>query len=258
MAKTTTDQPTTWARIRAFDLGLRARVAQRAPTEFGVAHRFPERAFWDLNFVYVQRPATPAADLVRDAETALAGLGHRMLIVDEPPDATRLSADLAREGWTVQRHVAMAAGVVPPERGAGTHPVREVPPPAVVQTRRRAMRDDGFDEETIAAIEVADVAIAHASGERDIVSLTADGTIAAIAKLHTDGRTGQIEDVATLREYRRAGHGRSVVLAALEASRRAGHDLTFLWADEDDFPRALYQRLGFRIVGRRWRMRRVA
>jgi hypothetical protein len=34
-----------WARIRAFDLGLRARVAQRAQTRFGVAFRFPERAF---------------------------------------------------------------------------------------------------------------------------------------------------------------------------------------------------------------------
>jgi GNAT superfamily N-acetyltransferase len=180
-----------------------------------------------------------------------------MLILDEPPNATRLAADLAREGWTVQRHVAMVAGAVPPERVVA-HPVREVPPPAIVQTRRRSMRDEGFDEESVAAIEAADVAIAHAAGERDFASLAPDGSIAAIAKLYTDGRMGQVEDVATLREHRRAGHGQAVVLAALEASRRAGHELTFLWADEDDFPRAMYERLGFRVAGRRWRVRRVA
>jgi GNAT superfamily N-acetyltransferase len=258
MAKTRNNDPDPWARIRAFDLELRARVAQRAPTRFGVAFRFPQRAFWDLNFVYVERPATPAAELARDADDALVGLGHRMLVVDEPPDATRLAADLAREGWTVQRHVAMIAGAVPADRAAAARPAREVPPPAVVPPRRRAMRDDGFDEETVAAIEAADSAIARAAAERDFVSPAPDGAIAAIAKLYTDGRTGQLEDVATLREHRRAGHGTAVVLAALDASRRAGHDLTFLWADEDDFPRDMYARLGFRIVGRRWRIRRVA
>jgi ribosomal protein S18 acetylase RimI-like enzyme len=258
MAKTKTDDPITWARIRAFDLGLRARVAQRAPTRFGVAFRFPQRGFWDLNFVYVERPATPAADLARDADEALADLGHRMLIVDEPPDATRLAADLAREGWTVQRDVAMAAGPVPADRATPGRPVREVPPPAIVLPRRREMRDEGYDEATVAAIEAADVALAHAAGERDFASLASDGAIVAFAKLYTDGRTGQIEDVATLREHRRTGHGQAVVLAALNASRRSGHDLTFLWADEDDFPSALYASLGFRTVGRRWRMRRVA
>jgi ribosomal protein S18 acetylase RimI-like enzyme len=257
MAKTRTDDQTTWARIRAFDLGLRARVAQRAPTAFGVAFRFPEPAFWDLNFLYVERPATPAAGLARDADAALAGLRHRMIVIDEPPDATRLAADLGREGWAIERHVAMAADG-PGDRAGSARAVREVPPPAVVPVRRRAMRDEGFDEETVAAIEAADVAIAHAAAERDVVSLAGDGAIAAFAKLYTDGRTGQIEDVATLREHRRVGHGAAVVLGALDASRRAGHDLTFLWADEDAFPSGMYARLGFRVVGRRWRMRRLA
>jgi hypothetical protein len=47
------------------------------------------------------------------------------------------------------------------------------------------------------------------------------------------------------------------VLAALDASRRAGHELTFLWADEDDWPRELYRKLGFAVIGRRWRFRRT-
>jgi hypothetical protein len=34
--------------------------------------------------------------------------------------------------------------------------------------------------------------------------------------------------------------------------------MTFLWADEDDWPKALYVKLGFEVVGRRWRFRRLA
>jgi ribosomal protein S18 acetylase RimI-like enzyme len=255
-ATTRTDAPGTWARIQAFDVGLRARVATRVSTRHGFAFRFAQRDFWDLNFAYVERPAAPTAELVRDADEALEGLGHRMLVVDEPADATRIAADLARDGWAVERHVAMLAGPVPPDR-AIRHPIREVPSPDLVLPRREGLRDQGYDEATVAAIEVADAAVAHAAAERGFVSLTPDGSIASMAKLYSDGRTGQVEDVETLMAHRGDGHAQAVVLAALHASRGAGHDLTFLWADEDDWPRELYRRLGFSVAGRRWRFRRT-
>src|SRR5690606_21451065 len=97
-----------FARIRAFDLGLRSRVAQRAPTPSGFALRFAEQAFWDLNFLYVERPAADVETLLAEADAALSGLGHRMLVIDEPPAPELLAADLGRRGWTVERHVAMA------------------------------------------------------------------------------------------------------------------------------------------------------
>jgi GNAT superfamily N-acetyltransferase len=179
-----------------------------------------------------------------------------MLIVDEPADVTRLAADLARKGWTIERHVAMRAGIVPAGRGP-RQPVREVPAPDVVLARRAATREDGFDEATIAAIEVADAVVGRAMQERAFVSLAPDGAIAAFAKLYTDGAVGQIEDVQTRLAHRGRGHAQAAVLAALDASRRAGHELTFLWADEDDWPRELYRKLGFAVIGRRWRFRRT-
>ncbi|UGS34668.1 GNAT family N-acetyltransferase [Capillimicrobium parvum] len=242
--------------MRAFDLALRGRVATRAPTPHGCAFRFSEPAFWDLNFVYVERPAAATAELVADADAALAGLAHRMLIVDEPADVTRLAADLARAGWTIERHVAMVAGAVPADR-TPRQAAREVPAPDIVLPRRAATREDGFDEATLAAIEVADLVVGRAMSERAFASTAPDGTIASMAKLYTDGAIGQIEDVQTRHAYRGRGHAQAVVLAALEASRRAGHDLTFLWADEDDWPRELYRRLGFAVLGRRWRFRRA-
>jgi GNAT superfamily N-acetyltransferase len=272
-----------FTRICAFDLGLRSQVAQRAPTPSGFALRFAEQAFWDLNFLYVERPATDVETLVAEADAALSGLGHRMLVIDEPPAPERLAAELSRRGWTVERHVAMAYGsgtrlpaatttprpvdvseppygtrsAAPPPRDGLPH-AAEVPPPQLIVPRRVGGREFGFDEATIAAVEVADAAVGGAAAERGFVSRAADGTIAAWARLYTDGVPGQIEDVQTLIAHRRRGHGEAVVRAAMAASRAAGHDLTFLWADAEDFPRRMYQRLGFVVVGRRWRIRRVA
>jgi hypothetical protein len=42
------------------------------------------------------------------------------------------------------------------------------------------------------------------------------------------------------------------VTRALDASREADHDLTFLIADRDDWPKELYAKLGFAEIGRIW------
>jgi hypothetical protein len=42
------------------------------------------------------------------------------------------------------------------------------------------------------------------------------------------------------------------VSRALEEARDGGHDLIFLIADRDDWPRKLYEKLGFDEVGRIW------
>lgn len=256
-ATTKAELPTAWARIRAFDLGLRARVARRAPTRHGFALRFREPLLWDLNFVYVERAHAPTAELVADAEAVLDGLGHRMLVVDEPGDGARLAAELRPAGWTVERHVAMVAGVVPPQRRRPRQPAREVSPGELLVARRRAMRELGDSEQTVAAIETADAALGAAGRERGFASFAGDGTVAAFAKLYGDDDVGQIEDVQTLLAHRGAGHAQAALLAALDGSSAAGHELTFLWADEDDWPRELYGRLGFSVAGRRWRLRRA-
>ena len=63
---------------------------------------------------------------------------------------------------------------------------------------------------------------------------------------------GQIEDVLTLERFRNRGLARATVMRALAASREAGHDLTFLIADRDDWPKELYRKLGFDEIGRIW------
>jgi predicted GNAT family acetyltransferase len=59
----------------------------------------------------------------------------------------------------------------------------------------------------------------------------------------------QIEDVATLPAFRNRGLARAVVLEAAALARASGAELVFLVADENDWPKDLYGRLGFDQIG---------
>ena len=75
---------------------------------------------------------------------------------------------------------------------------------------------------------------------------------AAVTTLYSDGTTAQVEDVATLRDYRGRGLARAAVSAAIDAAVDMGHRFVFIVADDDDWPKDLYGRLGFDPIGRAW------
>jgi GNAT superfamily N-acetyltransferase len=79
-----------------------------------------------------------------------------------------------------------------------------------------------------------------------------DGTVASYCELYSEGSTGQIENVFTFERFRKRGLARAIVSRALDESRAAAHDLTFLLADRDDWPKELYRKLGFDEIGRMW------
>ena len=180
-----------------------------------------------------------------------------MLILDT--DATAQADEARAAGWTVERHVAMVPRR-PPDRPPPPHAVAELPATRTAAARRASMRDEPWgDPATIDSVLAANEALSAARREREFASLDDSGEPVSMAKLFSDpdGVIGQIEDVVTVPLARNRGHARSVIAAALKASRDAGHELTFLWADEDDWPRRLYDKLGWDVVGRRWRLRRV-
>ena len=76
-----------------------------------------------------------------------------------------------------------------------------------------------------------------------------DGRIAGTCGLYLEGEIAQIEDVNTLEEFRGRGVARNVVLRAAEEAARSGATFVFLFADDQDWPRRLYARLGFDEVG---------
>jgi ribosomal protein S18 acetylase RimI-like enzyme len=138
----------------------------------------------------------------------------------------------------------------PPHRAAPTELVREVDEAALRPARRGQLA--GYPWATPAVSEQlldAKLLIARAVRAR-FFAVVVGGQVVTYTDLYDDGRTAQIEDVATLAEHRGHGYASAVVLRALQEARQSGCDLVFLAADEDDWPKALYRRLGFDDLGR--------
>jgi GNAT superfamily N-acetyltransferase len=84
-----------------------------------------------------------------------------------------------------------------------------------------------------------------------------EDALAGNCELYVDGLDAQVENVATLEEFRGQGVARATVLGAVNAAREAGVQHPFIVADEADWPKDLYARLGFDRVGRTWQFLRA-
>jgi GNAT superfamily N-acetyltransferase len=96
----------------------------------------------------------------------------------------------------------------------------------------------------------------HLLSDRLLGVRSGDGRLVAVSKLRSDGRTAQVEDVYTVPEARGRGFARALISRAVELARDGGHGLIFIVADDDDWPKLLYGRLGFRSVGHLWQFHR--
>jgi ribosomal protein S18 acetylase RimI-like enzyme len=208
---------------------------------------------WYQNFVRVERDA-PLAEVVRATERlqAEAGLVHRKVEVRLDAVGARYARD---SPWEPTRLVVMAHRGEPPpvdERA------EEVDAGTLVEKWRAGIRasptHDG-DEETVRQLVEAQLLRETATSVR-YFSAQADGVWATECSLFSDGRTAQVESVETLEPYRRRGLARAAVARAVTEAYAAGHDFVFLLADEDDWPKELYRKLGFEEVGRVWELLR--
>jgi predicted GNAT family acetyltransferase len=77
-----------------------------------------------------------------------------------------------------------------------------------------------------------------------------------MTKLRANERVAQLEDVFTAPEARGRGYGRALVTHAAEQARRGGHDLIFIVADDNDWPKLLYAKVGFEPIGWTWSFHR--
>jgi GNAT superfamily N-acetyltransferase len=142
----------------------------------------------------------------------------------------------------------------PRDRAAAPGLAREVDAARHRAAEAAAGREEPYcrDEEVVRQLVGMRAALADAVPAARFFLGTADGVDAAVTTLYSDGSTAQVEDVATLRDYRRRGLARAAVSAAIDAAVDMGHALVFIVADDDDWPKDLYGRLGFDPVGRAW------
>jgi ribosomal protein S18 acetylase RimI-like enzyme len=160
----------------------------------------------------------------------------------------RLEPDFRRLGWTVERDIVMVHRRAP-DRETDTATVEEVSADQLAGVWAEGILTEpwGKDEEVVRQLVEHKYVFAGAGAR--FFAARSEGGIRSYCELYSNGHTGQIEAVMTLPEFRNRGLARAVVSKALAASSAAGHDVTFLLADDGDWPKHLYEKLGFDTIG---------
>ncbi len=241
-------------RILAFEREFQRTTTRRTePFAWGTAYldeRFPLR--WDSNLLWVEEPlhGVGVQALADEADRILGGAGidHRTIIVDDE-DAERLAFGLAELGYSRDRLVTMVHRHEPDRRSS--EPVEEVDAETFVPIVEEATRPEphATSEEVVRQLAAHRRVTAEAFGARFFLA-RADGRPASRCELYVADGVAQIENVGTLEAFRGRGLARAVVLRALSEAKAAGCDLVFLQADDADWPKELYAKLGFEPAGR--------
>jgi len=212
------------------------------PWEHGVvvrASRYPD--YWDFNLIRVEDdPGMGAEALAMVADRLMAGQDHRRFDFEIATAGEAVRSGLEALGWRAARLLWMRREDGPPA-GAGLE-VLEVPYDDVVKLRVAWHREDFPD------VDPGDY---HANAREVAMRLNArvfaverGGEPVAFAQLEGDRDVAEITQVYVHPDERGNGIGTAMTTAAMHAAA----DVRDLWicADDEDRPKQLYSRLGFR------------
>jgi len=240
-------------RLLEFELKLDVATSEKVVDhDWGQAFLSPGLPLvWDANWILIERSGMTAEEVIAAADESLAAYGHRAIAIRDEAEGARLAEEIgAAPGWEVETNLYMAW-----QRESGRNPgppVRETPLADREDLRRELIRSEfppGTADvaETTEQLLEMDRRYGEAAGDRWFS--TPPEQPASICCLLSRGEIGQIENVGTLAAARGRGYAQAVVLGALAASQAAGHQLTFIVAEAEDWPRLMYEKLGFRTCG---------
>lgn len=205
------------------------------------ATRYPY--YFDFNLVRVEdEPDMTVDELVAFAEEALAGLVHRRLDFDVIEAAERRRAGFEAIGWKSLRLLWMRHESPTPRAGPDLG-VEEVPYDEVHDLRLAWYAEDHPDQIAGGYHEQARE-VAMLRGARVLATRDDAGRPVAFAQLERAGGSAEVTQVYVRPDHRGRGHGTAMTIAAIEAAGEA-RDL-WIAADDEDRPKELYARLGFR------------
>jgi ribosomal protein S18 acetylase RimI-like enzyme len=239
------------ARIHRFEREVEMAGTKNVPSPLGFGVLTPELPLrYDSNYFFLER-AADAHEALGEADRIFADSGHddRVIVTFDDDLGERLRPQFDALGWRTMRHLFMAHRR-PPEKTADLSLVKEVDQAALRPGRTREILAQPWGRPEVAEQILDSKLLVGHRAETRFFAIEADGEIVAWTDLYVAQGVAQIEDVATVVEHRGRGYATAVVLRALEEGRRAGADLVFLVADGEDWPKVLYQRLGFDEIGR--------
>jgi GNAT superfamily N-acetyltransferase len=208
------------------------------PWAHGTVLRTPSaRGYWDYNVVRLEHGELDASALAAAVDDLQGGLRHRKLEVEDEALGAGLRPEFAAAGWGTERLALMHRSGPPPAPPAG--PV-EAPYAATRDLRVEWYTGDDVagaeDKRRFAAVQEP---IAARRGLRAFV--IGDPPV-AYATLARAGAAVEIDQLYVSPSHRGRGLGSTLVAAGLAAG---GTSAAWIEADDEDRPRALYERLGF-------------
>jgi len=137
-----------------------------------------------------------------------------------------------------------------PDQRSDPSIVREVDADALREPRAEQLRayEWAADDEVLAQLHEAKQLFAQRVETR-FFAVFEEERVVSWSDLYLAGDTAQIEDVGTLEGHRGRGYARAIVQRAADGARDAGAELVFLVADDEDWPKELYRKLGFDELG---------
>jgi ribosomal protein S18 acetylase RimI-like enzyme len=247
---TTTTDRRDFQRALEMERGLLAAAAQRAEEHpLGLLLFDDARPrVWVHNQLHVTGPAGDIDDLVRILDEHYGHLPHRRVVVEDEAEGQRLEEGFHDRGWLVDDHVYMALRE-PRDHKPDASLAQEVDAAEHQAVERETVGEEAFahDPEVHAQLLDARVARAAVADATTYVVGVLDGRPVGNTALYRVGDIAQVEDVATLKAFRRRGVARAMVSLATDLAHDA--DLTFIVADATDWPKDLYFKLGYRPVG---------
>ncbi|HET8652856.1 MAG TPA: GNAT family N-acetyltransferase [Gaiellaceae bacterium] len=246
--------PDVLERIQRFEREIEMVGSQTVDSPFGVGVLEPSLPLrHDSNYLLVEHVplGAGAAELADEADRILggAGLAHRAVLTFDAELVQRLEPQFRDLGWNVRRHIWMAQ-LREPEKAPDLSVVQEVREADLRRGRTEEILRYPWGSEEVARQLMEAKALLGERATTRFFGVRVDGEIVSWADLYLAQGVGQVEDVATREEHRGKGYATAVVLRAAQEARSSGTDLVFLVADEDDWPKELYGKLGFDTVGR--------
>ncbi len=194
-----------------------------------------------------------AEALLSAADEILGGAGyaHRTVLLRDEAHAAPMAPAFVEAGYSAEPTVLMALRREP--HRAPSIDVDEVPferaRPVIHETYRR---DERLEPHHVEQFTDQHGHYERAVGARFFLGCVGDEA-AGVCELWIEGADALVEHVDTLEEFRNRGVARSVVLAAVQAAKDARAERIFIDADDNDWPKELYGRLGFDRLGREWK-----
>jgi ribosomal protein S18 acetylase RimI-like enzyme len=233
----------------AFEGRLLRRLSTRVvPFAWGNAYlddELPQRFY--SNFLRTETDLTgvSADDLIAAADDVLADdrFEHRLVIVRDEAAAERLGPGFAAAGFARAPEVVQLLRREPDR--PRTLDVDVVPFAEARELILQTYHEDDHLPHELAVPFTDNRATYEATVGAQFFVARVDGKQAGLCELYLDGEDAQVENVGTLVRFRNLGVARSVVLAACDAAKAAGATRIFILADDEDWPKELYERLGF-------------